>query len=114
LTKQHGHELIPAREAPGVVFGFEFLGVPGESGTLKKRKDLAKKTAGSNHLGPPWMMGCGFNFTLIFIRNGGPFQLFSEANLDTSGQIQQRGQTIALAMFGLAGAIRSWQDSDHG
>ncbi|MGD0816206.1 MAG: hypothetical protein ABSA83_21650, partial [Verrucomicrobiota bacterium] len=51
--------------------------------------------AGSNHLGPPWMMGCGFNFTLIFIRNGGPFQLFSEANLDTSAFARQR-TTVSL------------------
>lgn len=42
LAEQHGHELIPTGKAFGAKVGFEFPGVPGKIGTLKKREDLAK------------------------------------------------------------------------
>lgn len=84
LAEKHRHKLRPTAKTPGVTLRFEFTHVPGEIRALKERQNLGKQTGSADHLRSPLMMGCGFNFTRILIKDGDLFQPFSKPNLDTS------------------------------
>ena len=84
LTEKHRHKLRPTAKATRVTLGLEFAHVSGKIRTLKERQNLGKQTRCADHLRSPLMMGCGFNFTRILVRDGDLFQPFSKPNLDSS------------------------------
>ena len=49
LAEEHRHKLLPTGEAFGPMLGLEIAHMTREIRPLKKAKDLAKQTSGSNH-----------------------------------------------------------------
>src|SRR4030095_11391919 len=77
LAEKHRDKLRPTAKTSRVTLRFEFAHVSGEIRALKERQNLGKQTGSADHLRSPLMMGCGFNFTRILIKDGDLFQPFS-------------------------------------
>src|ERR1700734_4184263 len=71
LTEEHRDELVPTRKALGSIIRFEVPRVSGKIRTLKKGKNLAKKTAGRTHFGlRGWWVWVSLFSTLILTKGG--------------------------------------------
>src|SRR5215211_7144643 len=77
LAEKHRDKLRPTAKTSGMTLRSEFAHVAREIRTLKERQNLGKQTAGADHLRSPLMMGCGFDFTRILIKDGDLFHPFS-------------------------------------